>query len=302
MIVYAPINRYHIMDIRHRRSVVEHFVEAGYDVYLVDWGRQLENRPALADYLEYIHLCIGKIKELADVTQVNILGYSWGGVLSEIYASLDEGQENVKNLILETAHVDFDRDDSILASWFRRLPAVEMTKEYGGIDCRFFNLALIMRNPIIRLFDPEIFASKMEEPINPLFGQDALRIMIWLYNSPVVPPGVFEAFIKGLYQENQLVKGKIQVSLAGKNRKVDLSKISMPLLTIVGERDDICPPAAALPINEIASSSDKEVISCPLGHIELCTSSYAHDKVWPQVVEWLNLHEVPVGKSTGTRS
>ncbi len=33
-----------------------------------------------------------------------------------IYASIRH--ENVKNLILQSAHVDFDKDDSILASGF----------------------------------------------------------------------------------------------------------------------------------------------------------------------------------------
>ena len=37
LIVYAPINRYHIMDISADRSVVKQFVSNGFDVYLLDW-------------------------------------------------------------------------------------------------------------------------------------------------------------------------------------------------------------------------------------------------------------------------
>ena len=55
VIVYAPVNSYHIMDIRRGRSIVEHFVSAGFDVYLVDWGRQLNNKPSLSGYVNYIH-------------------------------------------------------------------------------------------------------------------------------------------------------------------------------------------------------------------------------------------------------
>ncbi len=55
VIVYAPVNSYHIMDIRRGTSIVEHFVSAGFDVYLVDWGRQLNNKQSLSHYVNYIH-------------------------------------------------------------------------------------------------------------------------------------------------------------------------------------------------------------------------------------------------------
>ena len=137
VIVYAPINSYHIMDIRRGRSIVEHFVTAGFDVYLVDWGRQLNNKSSLSDYVNYVHKSIEHVKKLTHSKQVSILGYSWGGVLSMIYASIR--RENVKNLILQSAHVDFDKDSSILASWFRRLPLDDIAREFDSIDCRFIN-------------------------------------------------------------------------------------------------------------------------------------------------------------------
>ena len=161
VIVYAPVNSYHIMDIRRGRSIVEHFVSAGFDVYVVDWGRQLNNKPSLSDYIDYIHKSIEEVKKITHSKQVNILGYSWGGVLSMIYSSIR--QENVKNLILQSAHVDFDKDSSILASWFRRLPVDDIIREFDSIDCRFINLALIMRNPAVHSFDAFRFGGHMNK-------------------------------------------------------------------------------------------------------------------------------------------
>jgi poly(3-hydroxyalkanoate) synthetase len=55
LMVYAPINRYHILDLNPERSVVKKFVSAGFDVFLLDWGdRQSKNKPTLADYVDYI--------------------------------------------------------------------------------------------------------------------------------------------------------------------------------------------------------------------------------------------------------
>lgn len=289
VIVYAPVNSYHIMDIRRGRSIVEHFVSAGFDVYLVDWGRQLNNKPSLSDYVNYIDKSIEQVKRITHSKQVNILGYSWGGVLSMIYSSIR--QENVKNLILQSAHVDFHKDSSILASWFRRLPLDDIVREFDNVDCRFINLALLMRNPAVHSFDAFRFGGHMNN--GTLFysqlGLDAMRIAAWMGDTPMIPLGFFRDYIGKLYQQNQLVKNELQVTLSSENKPelVDLAQITMPLLNIVDDKDDICTTPAATPINDIATSDDKKLINFPIGHIELSVSSDAHVKLWPQVVKWL---------------
>ncbi|MDQ3873017.1 MAG: alpha/beta fold hydrolase [Thermoproteota archaeon] len=289
VIVYAPVNSYHIMDIRRGRSIVEHFVSAGFDVYLIDWGRQLNNKPSLSAYVNYLHRSIEQVKKLTHSKQVSILGYSWGGVLSMIYASLRA--ENVKNLILQSAHVDFDKDTSILASWFRRLPLDDIVREFNSIDCRFVNLALLMRNPAVHSFDALRFGGYMSK--GSLFysqlGTDAMRIAAWMSDTPMIPAGFFRDYIGKLYQQNQLVKNELQITLCSEDKAefVDLAQITMPLLNIVDDKDDICTTPAATPINDIAASEDKELINFPIGHIELSVSSDAHVKLWPRVVRWL---------------
>jgi polyhydroxyalkanoate synthase subunit PhaC len=292
VIVYAPVNSYHIMDIRRGRSIVEHFVSAGFNVYLVDWGRQLNNKPSLSDYVNYIHQSIEHVKKITHSKQVSILGYSWGGVLSMIYSSIR--QENVKNLILQSAHVDFDKDSSILASWFRRLPLDDIVREFDSIDCRFINLALILRNPVVHAFDAFRFGGHMNKGTTyyhyyPQFGMDSMRIAAWMTDTPMIPAGFFRDYIGKLYQQNQLVNNELEVILSDKTEpeRVNLAKITMPLLNIVGDIDDICTPPAATPINDIATSKDKKLLRFPTGHIELSVSSDVHEKLWPQVVKWL---------------
>ena len=72
-----------------------------------------------------------------------------------------------------------------------------------------------------------------------------------------------------------------------KLERVNLAQITMPLLTIVDVRDDICTRPAATPIDDIATSNDKKLINFPMGHIELSVSSTAHKELWPEVVKWL---------------
>ena len=60
-----------------------------------------------------------------------------------------------------------------------------------------------------------------------------------------------------------------------------------PLLNIIGEKDDLVPAASSIPLNEVVSSNDKKLLSFPAGHVELCTSSDSHERLWPQVIKWL---------------
>lgn len=234
LIVYAPVNSYHIMDIRRGRSIVEHFVSVGFDVYLIDWGRQLNNKPSLSEYVNYIHKSIEQIKKITHSNQVSILGYSWGGVLSMIYSSIRG--ENVKNLILQSTHVDFHKDSSILALWFRRLPIEDIAREVDSIDCRFINLALIMRNHVVHSFDAFRFGGHMNKGTTYYYSQqlglDAMRISAWMSDTPMIPAGFFRDYIGKLYQQNQLVNNELEVTLSEKrgSEKVNLAKLTMPLL------------------------------------------------------------------------
>ena len=70
----------------------------------------------------------------------------------------------------------------------------------------------------------------------------------------------------------------------------------MPILNIVGNKDDLVSPNSSVPITDcdngygygcVVSSKDKRLIEFPSDHIELCISYDAHKNLWPQVIEWL---------------
>ncbi len=56
LIIYAPINQFHIMDINPNRSVVKSLLSKGIDVYLLDWGYPTSkyDRLSLYDYVTYV--------------------------------------------------------------------------------------------------------------------------------------------------------------------------------------------------------------------------------------------------------
>ena len=68
---------------------------------------------------------------------------------------------------------------------------------------------------------------------------------------------------------------------------INLKSITIPVLDIVGINDDLVPPSASTSIINAIGSTDKKLIEFPTGHVGLCVSQAAHEKLWPEVGEWI---------------
>lgn len=64
---------------------------------------------------------------------------------------------------------------------------------------------------------------------------------------------------------------------------INLKNITIPLLDIVGTKDDLIPPSASTSIIDAIGNTGKKLIEFPTGHVELCISNMAHEKLWPEV-------------------
>src|SRR5262249_39784559 len=85
----------------------------------------------------------------------------------------------------------------------------------------------------------------------------------WASDNVPFPGAAYATYIGELYQQNLLVQGKHHVC----GHRVDLSDIRCPVLTVVADRDTICPPAAATALNERSGSADREVLTVAGGHV-----------------------------------
>ena len=100
------------MDISQERSVVRSLLSKGLDVYLLDWGYPgwEDSSLSLTDYVNYVRDAIQDIEDKTGKNKVSILGYCWGGIIALIYSALNN--QNVRNLILMAAPVDFNKDNT----------------------------------------------------------------------------------------------------------------------------------------------------------------------------------------------
>jgi polyhydroxyalkanoate synthase len=93
VIVFSLISKSYVLDLNPGNSFIERLLAEGFDVYMFDmfdWGepdeRDAHNR--LDDYADVlIPAGIDPVLELSGATEVNLLGYCFGGVLTLLYAA-----------------------------------------------------------------------------------------------------------------------------------------------------------------------------------------------------------------------
>ncbi|HEX7033674.1 MAG TPA: alpha/beta fold hydrolase [Nitrososphaera sp.] len=286
LIIYAPINTCHILDLNPKRSVVRDLLTAGgLDIYLLDWGYPdwNDNHLSLEDYIGYVHDAVKVVKDQTKQDKVSILGYCWGGIFALIHAALNP--EEVRNLVLMAVPIDFSKDETILARWSKVIDVDGMMDEFGHMDGQVLDLGFLMRNPPRYGFDK--YLKLFQKAYDSEFVDTFTDVERWLYDTPPIPGVLHRQIINDCYRNNLLVSGGMEIMKDGKMQKVDLKKISMPVLSVIAEKDDLVSPAASAAVNEYISSEDKSVLNNPGGHVALCISSNSHKKLWPEVARWL---------------
>lgn len=281
LVVYSLINRHYILDLLPNVSVIKNLQRQGFDIYATDWGtpKSFDKDLTLETYAEeYVENAVEKVKEISGSDKVSLFGYCWGGLFALIYASTH--QENVKNLILHATPVDIDKDKTIIENWAAHLNADNLVDVFGNIPGWLLNLAFLIRNPVEAMLKyPRYFS----EPRSIDEIQQFFAIETWLYDSRPIIGEVYREIVDQVYRKNLLIKNKMKVG----SDVINLKNITIPLLDIVGTKDDLVPPSASTSVINAVDSTDKKLIEFPTGHVGLCISNMAHEKLWPEVGEWL---------------
>jgi polyhydroxyalkanoate synthase len=283
LIVYAMVNRYTMLDLQPNRSMIRNLLDQGQDVYLIDWGYadRMDRHLTMDDLINgFVDDCVDYIREQHQLEAINLLGVCQGGTFSTIYAALHP--EKVQNLITMVAPVDFATNDSLLFVWGKHFDVDLMIDAYGIVPGDMMNQSYQMLAP---------FSLTVQKYINlvDIMGDeerlgDFLRMESWIFDSPDQPGEVLRQNTKELFQENRLVKGEFELG----GQKVDLKKLSMPVLVIYAEFDTLVPPAACKGLLAHVGTKDKQELSYPVGHVGMFVSGKTQATLAPRIAEWIN--------------
>jgi polyhydroxyalkanoate synthase len=283
LFVYALINRPYILDLQPDRSVVRRMLEAGFDVYLIDWGEpsQLDASLSLSDYVNrYLDNCVDVVCERSGLDAINLVGYCMGGTMSVMYAALYP--EKVRNLGLMAAGLCFDDTGGILELWGDEefFDPETIVDTFGNVPAEFLDVGFALMDPVHNYVTK--YGTLYDNIDDEDFVQNFARMERWL-NDPIDVAGTaYREFLEDIYQENKLYRNELELD----GRRVDLSEITMPVIQIIGEYDHLIPPEAIEPFNDVVGSDDTETMKYSTGHIGLSVSSSTHEELWPAVADW----------------
>jgi polyhydroxyalkanoate synthase len=283
VIVYALINKPFILDLQPDRSVVRKLLEAGHDVYLIDWNEpsRLDQSLGLADYVDrYIDNCVDEIRERSGQDAINVLGYCMGGTKSAMYAA--RYPDKVNALGLMAAGLCFDDTGGVLEEWGHEdyYDPATVRDTFGNVPAEMLENGFALMDPVDNLVTK--YVSLYDNVENDDFVGNFGRMERWLSEGIDVAGEAYVEFLEKIYQGNELYNNELHLD----GEHVDVTDIDMPVLQILGEYDHLIPPASSKPFNDVIGSNDTEIIEHPTGHIGLSVSSSSHEHVWSRVGEW----------------
>jgi len=286
LLVFAIMNRPHVLDLRPGHSFVEYMRNKGYDIYLLDWGAPgPEDRTmTFDDYaLEYLPRAVRKLKSVSGKQQFNMLGWCLGALISTLYAAL-RPSDGLKNLILLTAPLDFtDKTSSGFVRWTNseEFNADRIVNSFGNVPGELIDYGAKSLKPVENFIGNYI--NLWDRIDDPKVVESWHAMNTWVRDNIDMAGGAYRQLIDDFYKKNRLKEG----TLILRGERVDLKKLTANVLNVIAEADHITPPCQSEGVMDLLGSQDKEVFRVRGGHIGIMAGSGAEKTTWPHIDAWL---------------
>lgn len=241
LIIPPWINKYYILDLTEKNSLVRWALEQGHQVFMVSWVNPDEklSQKSFEDYMQEGPLeALKTIKEYFDVPGVNVLGYCLGGtLLACTLAYLSKKGSDflpIQSATLMTTLIDF-QEAGDLGIFIEEgiLDALEtQMKKKGYLEGE------ILWSTFNFLKSQDLFWSFFEK--NYLLGETPLPfdVLYWNSDSTRLPYEMQRFYLRNMYQKNLLAQ---QNGLTLCNVPLNLSEIQTPIFMVSTKEDHIAP-------------------------------------------------------------
>lgn len=279
LLVPSLINRWYVIDLRPGSSLCEALVDRGFDVYALDWGAPEEEDRYLGwdDVVARLHRMVRRVRRDTGGAPIGVLGYCIGGTLSTIATAL--APEHVGALVNLAGPIDFSEAGFLEHMTNPRWFDPEAIASAGNMRAEQMQAGFVALRPTSQVAKWVTFLDRLgdQERLAAFQALDG-----WASDNIAFPAAAYGRYIKELYQENRLVRGEHAVG----GKRVDLSRITCPLLTVTTTADAICPPAAALGLEKHVGSTDLQRLSIPGGHVGAVIGEKAKTLLYPKLAEF----------------
>jgi polyhydroxyalkanoate synthase len=264
LIVPPWINKYYILDLQPKNSLIRHLVAQGFTVFVVSWKNPDAAMEEL-DFGDYMQLGLLEtseaVREIAGAKQVNVMGYCIGGtLLAMTLAWLAAKQdERFRAATFIVSLQDFSRVGDTAV--FMGEPEVALIEQQmmqrGYLDAReMSNMFNLLRSNDL------IWANVVN---NYLMGEKpaAFDLLYWNADGTRMTRAAHSWYLRNTYVENRLIQpGAIEL----RGERLDLRNIRHDVYAVGAERDHIVPWDAAWQVTRLLGGSVRYVLANS-GHI-----------------------------------
>ncbi|WP_299688638.1 class I poly(R)-hydroxyalkanoic acid synthase [uncultured Vibrio sp.] len=238
LIVPPFINKYYILDLREKNSMVRWLLEQGHSVFMMSWRNPGEAQKDLefGDYVtEGVVKAVAAIEDITGKEQINAAGYCIGGTVlasTIAYYAAKRMKKRVKTATFFTTLLDFSQPGEVGAYINETIiSAIEKQNEAKGyMDGRSLSVtfSLLRENSLYWNYYID----------NYLKGSSPMEfdLLYWNSDSTNVAVKCHNFLLRELYLENKLVQDK-GVKVGGV--WIDLNKIKIPSYFISAKEDHI---------------------------------------------------------------
>lgn len=281
LISFALLNRQDVLDLQSDRSLVKNLLDNGLDLYIMDWGyaKKEDRYLTMDDYINgYMNDAVDFIRKTHGIPKINKMGICQGGTLSTIYAALHP--EKIQNLITLVTPIDFSTNEGLLFKWAKDLDIDAIIDAYGVVPSELLNQTFTMLKPMMGISKYTGIMNSLEDEAKMM---NFLRMEKWKADSPDMAGECLRQFIKDCYQQNKLIKGTLEIG----GEKVNLKNVTMPVMNIYATEDNLVPPAATIPLNDLVGSKDSELYKFEGGHIGVFVGARSQKELGPSISKWV---------------
>ncbi|MBL0407718.1 class I poly(R)-hydroxyalkanoic acid synthase [Microvirga aerilata] len=265
LLILPPwINKYYILDMQPKNSLVRYLVEQGFTVFLISWKNPDASMDEIGieDYMDLGPIeASDVVREVTGSPTVNAMGYCIGGTLLTMTLAVlaAKGDKRFNSASFMVSLQDFSRVGDTAV--FMDEPGVDLIEqqmmERGYLDSReMSNMFNLLRSNDL------IWANVVN---NYLMGSKppAFDLLYWNSDGTRMARTAHSWYLRNTYVENNLIEpGKITL----KGEAVDLGRIRQDAYAVGAEKDHIVPWDAAWRITQLFGG-DVRFVRASSGHI-----------------------------------
>ncbi|WP_417483838.1 class I poly(R)-hydroxyalkanoic acid synthase [Maricaulis salignorans] len=241
-LLIAPpwINKFYILDLREKNSMIRWLTQQGFTVFLISWvnpGKELKDK-TFEDYMHQgLLAAIDAIEDATGETSVNTVGYCVGGtLLASTLAWLEANgtPERIASATFFAAQTDFELAGELLLfvddEWIAEIERL-MDAQGGVLDGRTMadTFNLLRSNDLVWSFVVN----------NYLLGRQpqAFDLLFWNADQTRMPKALHLWYLKNMYRDNKLAKGELDFN----GVKLELGSVHTPVYMQASRDDHIAP-------------------------------------------------------------